>query len=83
MAAPEQPNEPPQQSLTLAELFHWLTGKEPTAEELNDMREACERINARLSPDEQKKGDYSHTDVAENTTQRTADRLDAEADLGG
>jgi hypothetical protein len=51
MAAAEPPDDPPKQSLTLAELFRWLTGKEPTAEELNDMREASERINVRLRID--------------------------------
>jgi hypothetical protein len=52
MATPGQPDERPQQSMTLAELFRWLTGKEPTAEELAEMREAAERINARLSGDD-------------------------------
>jgi hypothetical protein len=65
VAAPEEHDEPPQQSLTLAELFSWLTGKEPTAEELNDMREACERINARLSVEDQDQGDAGPTDRCE------------------
>jgi hypothetical protein len=54
MATPQQPDEQPKQSMTLAELFRWLTGKEPTPEELDDMRETAERINARLSGDDPK-----------------------------
>ena len=51
MTTPEQPDEPPKQSMTLAELFCWLTGKEPTPEEMEGLRETCERINARLNAD--------------------------------
>jgi hypothetical protein len=54
MTTPPQPDEPPKQSLTLAELFCWLTGKEPTPEEMEGLRETCERINARLSGDDPK-----------------------------
>jgi hypothetical protein len=52
MATPGQPDERPKQSMTLAELFRWLTGNEPTPEELGEMREAAERINARLRGDD-------------------------------
>jgi hypothetical protein len=54
MATPERSDEQPKQSMTLAELFRWLTGKEPTPEELDDMRETAERINARLRGDDPK-----------------------------
>jgi hypothetical protein len=54
MTTPTQPDEPPKPSLTLAELYCWLTGKEPTPEEMESLRETCERINARLSGDDPK-----------------------------
>jgi hypothetical protein len=54
MTTPEQqPDEPPKPSLTLAELFCWLTGKEATPEEMKGLRETCERINARLNGGDQ------------------------------
>jgi hypothetical protein len=35
-------------------LYCWLTGKEPTPDEMESLRETCERINARLSGDDPK-----------------------------